>query len=148
MFWYSLFDISSMSSIPKWFIYNACRGPLTKKHSSSPTVTTVNAQVTGDETPFSGDPRHYPTSFTFPEDILISWASEDNYVCFRDPDNGSWFINELVKVLEEHHELNHLQEMLDIVTKRVEKRVDQEGNSQQPTYQCRLSHHIHFKKPH
>ena len=40
-----------------------------------------------------------------------------------------------MKVLEEHHELKHLQEMLDIVTKRVEKRVDQEGYSQQPTNQ-------------
>ena len=92
-----------MSSIPKWFIYNACRGPFIKNPSSSSTVTTVNAQVTGDATPFSGDPRHYPTSFTFPEDILLSWASEDNYQCFRNPVNGSWFINEIVKVGKFHN---------------------------------------------
>ena len=40
-----------------------------------------------------------------------------------------------MKVLEEHHELKHLQEMLDIVTMRVEEIVDKKGNSQRPTYQ-------------
>ena len=131
-------------SIPKWIIYNACRGPLIKNPSSS---STDNDQVYGDAGPLSGDAGDY-TSTPFPDGFLLSWASKANFPCFRNAVNGSWFINELVKVLEEYHESRHLTEMLDIVTKRVEKKEDKDGNSQQPTYQCGLSHHIYFKTQH
>lgn len=136
------FKSSAIFKIPKWIVYNACRGPLTINPSSSPFA---NAQVYGDASPFSGN---YPTSSPFPDELLLSWASEDNYQCFRNPVNGSWFINEIVKVLEEYHESKHLQEMLDIVTKRVEKIVDKKGNSQRPTYQCGLTERIYFKTQH
>ena len=86
------FKNSAISKIPKWIVYNVCRGPLTINSSSSPIA---NAQVFGDASPFSGN---YPTSSPFQDELLLSWASEANYQCFRNLVNGSWFINELVKV--------------------------------------------------
>ena len=62
------------------------------------------------------------------------------------PKRGSWYIEEITKVLEEHFESKNLVEMLDEVTTRVEKRRNKQGCGQRPTYQNGLQNQIFFNR--
>jgi len=81
-----------------------------------------------------------------PEGLIISWASEENHLSYRNIKRGSWYIEEITKVLEEHFESKNLVEMLDEVTTRVEKRRNKQGCGQRPTYQNGLQNQIFFNR--
>jgi len=129
------------SFIPIWIICNFCRGPLTTSVPKrfpplDPGLISVDA------VPFSGDGH---TEMTPWNNLIISYGSEYNYVCWRDNNDGAWYIQALTQVLEEYYFSKHLIEILDEVKNRVERR-EFEGEGQRPTYSNGLRERIYFQE--
>lgn len=122
-----------------WIICNYCRGPLATTIPNRRSLP-LNPGLIADAVPFLGDGY---TEISPWEGLLISWASEASHQCFRNPQTGSWYIQELTQVLESDYSSKHLQAMLDEVTTNVEKR-DLRGLGQRPTYQNGLTDRIYF----
>lgn len=131
----------SFLRIPIWICSNFCRGPLATIHTRG-SLHLDPASRSVDAVPFSGESY---TEMTPWEDLLISWASEPDHLCFRDTQRGSWYIQELIQVLENDYSAKHLVEMLDEVTKPVEK-INFNGQGQRPVYQNGLTKRIYFQK--
>lgn len=80
------FEPLSFLRIPIWICSNFCRGPLATIHTRG-SLHLDPASVSVDAVPFSGESY---TEMTPWEDLLISWASEPDHLCFRDTQRGSW----------------------------------------------------------
>lgn len=52
-------------------------------------------------------------------DVLVMYATVEGYSAWRDTVNGSWFVQTLVKKLEEHRDRRDLMSILTIVNKEV-----------------------------
>ena len=143
--------------VPLWILNVYCRGTETSRYQSS---QVNNDALSVDAAPFLG-PLHIETS-PFPDE-LISWASEPGHVSWREPETGTWYIYNLVKVwrekisftsyymnclqaLQDHHEDHHLLEILEITRERVEKLSTKDGEGQRPTYMSGLTEEIWFRE--
>jgi hypothetical protein len=92
---------ASLKSKPKVFFIQACRGS---------TRMTVN----DDATPSSSSvySRYFDHENRLPKeaDFLFSYSTLEDYVSWRDPDDGSWYIQMLCKAIreEESKEISHV----------------------------------------
>ncbi|XP_064155350.1 caspase-9 [Anguilla rostrata] len=59
------------------------------------------------------------TSLPTPSDILVSYSTFPGYVSWRDTQTGSWYVETLVRVLEESAAMNDLATMLMMVNNEV-----------------------------
>lgn len=95
---------------PKVFIFQSCRG------EERPTT----AQPADANRPDACFDSALVRS-TFPEeaDFVLAFSTPPGYVAYRNADNGSIYIQTLVKVIREFHHTTHLLDMLTEVNRRV-----------------------------
>ncbi|KAL1518296.1 hypothetical protein ABEB36_001938 [Hypothenemus hampei] len=95
----------TMAGKPKLFFLQACRGA---KLDSGMAVRTDFQHRTD-------------TTYTIPDmaDILIMYSTLEGFASWRDTSEGSWFIQSLVKKLQEYHETRDLLSILTTVNRQV-----------------------------
>ena len=89
---------------PKLFFIDACRG----------------AKINGNGTPTLKTAGSSESEIPYHSDILISYSTVQDYVSFIG-NEGSWFIQSLVKTFKRFHKSTHLIDMLTLVSNDVAK---------------------------
>lgn len=133
----------SLAGKPKLFFVQACRG-----QKLDPGVRLVMNHQT--ETDSGCDSYKIPKM----ADFLIAFSTVEGYYSWRNPENGTWFVQSLCRVLREHHENTDLLRMLTIVSRKVAVehesynniRVDQHAQKQVPSISSTLIRDV-FLKP-
>lgn len=97
----------TLAGKPKLFFIQACRG---QKLDGG---TTLGRYTT--ETDSASDSYKIPKM----ADFLIAYSTADGYYSWRNPENGTWFVQSLCHVLREHHQTTDLLRMLTIVSRKV-----------------------------
>ncbi|XP_065185519.1 caspase-3-like isoform X1 [Sycon ciliatum] len=134
---------------PKIFILQACRGAtfdagLESTDSPADSSATDESQLT-DEEVFRKFLDSVPANSKSPEeetdghlgslpveaDMLIAYATVPGYVSWRNSERGSWFIQALVKVLNERAKKEHLMDMLIMVNHLVATEFQSKGRQKQ-----------------
>jgi len=126
---------------PKIFIIQACRGG---KVSESMNFKS-RIQVDSHRVDSSGIIHHY--SLPVEADQLVAFSAYEGRVALRDSDDGTWFIQELCKELEDNGEMLDLLTVLTNVNRRVAVKVyDREGRKvkQMPVVQSTLTRKLFF----
>lgn len=118
----------SLRGKPKMYIFNACRGEKTG-HSIlnlSPSVEIERDELQRDG-PY-GD-REYTSQVLDNQDILLCYSTFPGYTSYRDPEKGSWYIQEFVDVFREQAHDEHVMDMLIEINKRVSQRNHRDTSS-------------------
>ena len=103
---------------PKLFFINACNGGNIMGES----YTAEGDQVP--ETRLDSIPTH--------SDILISYSTVEGFVSIRDPNDGSIYIQSLVKMIRKYKSTTHLTDILTRVNFDVARYTDVYGSKQMP----------------
>uniref|UniRef100_A0A8W8JXW5 Caspase-2 n=1 Tax=Magallana gigas TaxID=29159 RepID=A0A8W8JXW5_MAGGI len=90
-----------LSGKPKMYIFNACRG---------------------DSFYLPNEVGGYRSQVLENQDILFCYSTFPGYASYRDPDRGSWFVQEFVEVFREQANEEHVIDMLTEVNKRVSQK--------------------------
>lgn len=106
-----------LSGKPKMYIFNACRGE--KNGRSTPSVTLHVDELQRDGPNEVGG---YRSQVLENQDILFCYSTFPGYASYRDPDRGSWFVQEFVEVFQEQANEEHVMDMLTEVNKRVSQK--------------------------
>ncbi|PIK62868.1 Caspase 6, apoptosis-related cysteine peptidase, like 2 [Apostichopus japonicus] len=80
-------------------------------------------------------------------DFLICYSSTEGFVSYRDHEKGTWFIQELTRVLNEFGESKDFIQILTVVNKLVSERtMHLSGEKQMPCFLSRLTKKLCFPK--
>ena len=134
----------SLSTRPKLFFLQACRGEQEdsgvhpqkdcksgiseKVHTSSGLRIATNSDVI------------IPKSANF----FFSYATPDNYVSWRHPVDGSWYISELCKSLTSYGTFNSLVDMVTLTNDNVKHVYSYQGFVQSPSFESILGKDVFF----
>ncbi|XP_034484450.1 caspase-like [Drosophila innubila] len=127
----------TLANKPKLFFVQACRGDRVDKGIRSAFVDAVESKTN--------------TSLTMPSqaDFLIAYATSPDFVSFRNPRNGSWFIQTLCDVMEEQGYHLEIVRLLTLVNYRVARMFEPEYKSgvakQMPCIETRLTRDLLLK---
>lgn len=119
----------SLSGKPKMYIFNACRGEK-NGHSTpllSPSVTVHVDELQRDGPNVVGD---YRSQVLDNQDILLCYSTFPGYASYRDPEKGSWFVQEFVEVFREQAYDEHVMDMLTEVNKKVSQKSHRDISSE------------------
>ncbi|XP_074416602.1 caspase-9 [Larus michahellis] len=118
----------SLRGKPKLFFIQACGGEQRDRgfpvDSDSPGNEAPGGSLESDATPFrtlSGgtDEPDAVASLPTPSDILVSYSTFPGFVSWRDASRGSWYVETLDNVLEQHARSEDLLNMLTLVANAV-----------------------------
>ena len=77
-------------------------------------------------------------------DILVAYSTIYGELAYRDIDNGSWFIQTLLKQISTHAYNEHLMDIMIMVNKKIATS-DLEGKRQMPQQVSTLTKFVYFK---
>ncbi|KAK3104537.1 hypothetical protein FSP39_004519 [Pinctada imbricata] len=132
---FSAQNCPAMINKPKMFIINACRG---ERDGSSIPIGSQGASgnVHTDHVEREVNPvgRTASTAPTLPlpqrvvnhQDMIAAYSTFPGHVAYRNTADGSWFIQDLVKVFTEHWHEEHILDLLTQVNQAVSKREDED----------------------
>ncbi|XP_077965983.1 uncharacterized protein LOC120335726 [Styela clava] len=122
----------NLRNIPKFFIFQFCRGPKKDKGTIAADDKMIetrmeifrkaSVQIDGAE--------NLPSS----SDIFVAYPTHEEYVSFRDIENGSWFINAITNVFMRQAAKHHVADMLTTVNQAMKQKTasysekDEAGN--------------------
>lgn len=121
----------SLINKPKVFMIQACRGDMDDfgaVASDSAAFVPPSQQIL---------PIH--------SDFLVAYSSPPGYASFRNLENGSWFLQTLVKVFRDYFEKEHLMDMLLRVNYIIAK-LSVGNMKQMPIQECTLTKKCFFYK--
>ena len=116
---------------PKIFIIQACRGDV-----DDPGALAKDTQM------MSGPYAVLPIE----TDFLIAFASPLGYASYRNEEEGSWFVQSLVKLLKNYFEKEHIMDIFLRVNNEVANLKSDENYKQIPSQECRLTKKCFFYK--
>ncbi|XP_056307394.1 caspase-6-like [Danio aesculapii] len=134
----------SLVGKPKIFIWQACRGD--KKDDP---VTPMSVEDSDDEMDVDAGVLH-----TLPAgaDFIMCYSTAEGFCSFREPSNGSWYIQDLCEILGLHHSELQFTDILTLVNMKVSLRtVPNCGNSisgkkQMPCFASMLTKRLFFRR--
>lgn len=125
---------SNLINKPKVLIYPFCRGPiadnghhLRKNYDQKDYSTVVQKRI---ETDSVGTQCNEPKNVSTLSDMLVCYATTEGYRTMRDPDDGSWYIQNLCDVMAEHAHNTAMEDILKLTDLRIRKLRTIEGNLQ------------------
>ncbi|RZC42790.1 Peptidase C14 domain containing protein, partial [Asbolus verrucosus] len=120
----------SLAGKPKLFFIQACRGQMV--HPSH----ILKHQAIGVVTDAVSDDDVY---YTIPimADILVMYSTVDGFASWRDPENGSWFIQSLIRQLRKYHKTKDLLTILTYVNRDVAVNCSFSESSLLPHSECK-----------
>jgi len=131
----------SLAGKPKLFFIQACRG----------TVLDEGVDVT-DAVPDSGTPEEKKYKIPVEADFLYAYSSPAGHFSFRNNAHGSWFIQALCKIFDEHAKDKEIMQMLTRVNRYValefesrSKKKEHSGKKQVPSVVSMLTKELFFR---
>ena len=122
----------SLIGKPKVFLVQACRGEkddLGAVVSDATPGPAVNAAL-----------QAVPVE----SDFLVCYASPIGYSSYRDTEDGSWYIQELVKIFKKYYTREHLMDLMLRVNFAVSRKSCADRLKQIPSEECRLTKKCYF----
>lgn len=118
-----------LSGKPKMYIFNACRGE--KNGHSIPNLSqSITLQIDKLQRDGPNDAREYSSRVVDNQDIILCYSTFPGYSSYRDPQRGSWYIQEFVEVFRELAHEEHVMDMLTEVNKRVSQKNHKDDSSE------------------
>ena len=125
----------SLYGKPKLFFIQACRG-----QQSNQVIQLLHPQPRSDE---SACISHFASPAPDIADFLFSFATIEDFTAMRHLQGGSWYINELVRIIRERARTEDLSSILTMVTNSVSKY--QHGSQMQvPEHVLQLRKKLYF----
>ena len=116
---------------PKFFIIQACRGDRTDRIFPGSRSASGFSTSGSDTAPKDGlSNGEYNSSRPNWEDMVIAYSTIPGFTSQRDLQNGTWFIQCLVKVFKRHFSEKELLELLKITQRELSKCTDSNGVKQ------------------
>eukprot|EP01047_Picozoa_sp_COSAG01_P052704 COSAG01_NODE_5569_length_4176_cov_7.015943_1_plen_522_part_00 len=84
-------------------------------------------------------------------DLMVAFSTLPDYVSWRSKSKGSWFISTFVNVLEEHHDREHVADMLTATDRRIKEQVfkkDKKHGQAIEKVERGISGHIYWRSVH
>ncbi|CAD7003898.1 caspase Dronc [Ceratitis capitata] len=107
---------------PKVLIFPFCRGPIEERGNMTNTES--------DTMSYTQDKDNNTAMMYKESDLLICFATNKGFKSFRDQKNGSWYVQELCKVIAEHAHDTDFQDIIKIVQRNVSKMFSENGGIQ------------------
>nr|XP_022343163.1 caspase-2-like [Crassostrea virginica] len=113
-------ECPSLAGKPKMYICNACRGG---KNGQALEIR-CSQSIQRDELQRDGPNSFSENKIQIQEtrDILLCFSTFPGYASYRDPDQGTWFIQEFVNVFAEQAHDEHVLDMMTAINKRVSQK--------------------------
>ena len=128
------FETEKLLGIPKIFIIQACKGSVKETRECRGVGDHVNSTT----------PTQYCTRRS---DVLIAYSTSEGCTSYRNPTDGSWFIEVLKDcILNSKYEERHFVEILTICTKKIMDEYEHEDLTQTPSFCSTLRKFIKFDK--
>lgn len=111
-------NCKQLASKPKMFFFQCCRGAA----EDIKTPIKIKRQYKSQDYQKQNDSYSVIEDWVevgAMEDILIGFSTTPGFVSSRDPISGTWYIEELCKVIAEYAHNTHLEDMLKILKKRI-----------------------------
>ncbi|XP_073978810.1 caspase-1-like isoform X2 [Rhodnius prolixus] len=132
----------TLAGKPKLFFIQACRG---QNFDSGVRLISNRTQTDG----ASGDSYKIPKM----ADFLIVFSTVEGFYSWRNPENGTWFIQTLCRVLSERHETTDVLKMMTMVCRSVavdyesynDRFIEQHQQKQVPSVNSTLIRDIYFR---
>eukprot|EP00794_Sanderia_malayensis_P018144 gene18144-19954_t len=124
----------TLANKPKFFIIQACRGEKDDQGAIVP-----------DADSFCPSPPPVP-AIPVESDFLVAYSSPPGYLSLRDKENGTWFIQNLMRVFQDFYTQEHVMDMFLMVNFLIAKVLSTTELKQMPLQECRLTKKCYFSK--